>query len=147
MQIGLGAEQSPLVLEGLDDVRVGLLHLAAGEVCDPIVEAAAVVDRVLQLDPVLLAETEVVLPERDRCMDQSGALIGGDEVREQDGVASRAVVGDVVEGGLVGDIRELLAREAGQDLDVLAQNLLDPVAGKNEHLVTRRGADLVVAAE
>ena len=42
---------------------VRLLHEAAGEVGDPLVRTAAVVDRVLQRDPVLLAQAEVVLAE------------------------------------------------------------------------------------
>ena len=56
-------------------------------------------DRVLQRDPVLLAEPEVVLAEGDRGVDEAGSLVGRDEVAEQDRVAAGPVVGDVVEGG------------------------------------------------
>ena len=80
MLVGLGAEQLPALPEGLDDVGVGLLDEAAGEVGDPLVEGAVELDRVLEGDPVLLAEPEVVLAEGDRGVDEAGALLGGDEV-------------------------------------------------------------------
>ena len=143
MQVGLGAEQLALLLERLDDVGVGLLDEAAGEIGDPLVEAAAEVDRVLQRDPVLLAEAEVVLAERDRGVDQAGALVGGDEVGEQDGVAARAVVGDVVEGGLVGGPRDRLAGEMREHLRLLAEHRLDAVAGQHEDLVADPGPDVL----
>ena len=143
MQVGLGAEQLPLLVEGLDDVGVRLLDEAAGEIRDPLVEATAQVDWVLQRDPVLLTEAEVVLAERDRCVDQAGALVGGDEVGEQDGVAARAVVGDVVEGGLVRGPRDRLAREMREHLRLLAEHRLDAVAGQHEDLVADPGPDVL----
>jgi hypothetical protein len=82
VQVRLGAQQFALRLEGLDDRGVGVLDPLTLEVGDPLVEATAQVDRVLQRDAVLLAEPEVVLAEGDRCMDQARALVGGDEVGE-----------------------------------------------------------------
>jgi hypothetical protein len=102
VHVGLCAEEPPRGSEGLDDVRVGLLDGAPGEVGHPLVEASLGRDRVLERDPVLLAEPEVVLAESDRGVDEAGALLGGHEVGLEDGVAERAVVGDVGEGRLVG---------------------------------------------
>jgi hypothetical protein len=95
----------------------------------------------------LLAQPEVVLAEGDRRVDQARPLVGGDEVGEQDRVAPGAVVGDVVEGWLVRGTCDRLAREVGENLDVLPEHVLDPVAGEHEDLVSARLSDLLVAAE
>ena len=71
----------PRGLQRPDDVVVGVLDEAAGEVRDALVEGAVEPDRVLQLDPVSLPEREVVLSEGDGGVDEARALVGGDEVR------------------------------------------------------------------
>ena len=116
VQIGLGPEHLPGGLQRRDYVGVGLLDLAAGEVGDPLVERALKRDRVLQRDPVLLAEPEVVLAEGDGGVDEPRAVLGGDEVPQQDRVAAGAIVADVAEGRLVARARQGLAREVGEDL-------------------------------
>ncbi len=143
VQVGLGTQQLPVGLQRLDDVLVGLLDEAAREVRDPLVEAAAVVDRVLQLDPVLLAEPEVVLTEGDRGVHEPGSLVGGDEVGEQNGVAAGAVVGDVVEGRLVGGAGEGLAGEMREHFGVLAEGVLDSIPGEHEDLIAEAGTDVL----
>ena len=105
VQVGLGAQQPAVSLQRRDDVGVGLLDEAPGEVGDSTIETAAGVDRVLQRDPVLLSEPEVVLAEGDRGVHEPGPLLGGDEVGQQHRVAAGAVVGDVVEGRLVRSVR------------------------------------------
>src|SRR5689334_2628518 len=69
VQVSLRPEQPAPLIERADDVRIGLLDEPPREVGDALVEAAAVVYWVLKLDPVLLAQSEVVLAEGDRCMD------------------------------------------------------------------------------
>jgi hypothetical protein len=134
VQVALGAKQLPLRFERRDDVLVRILHAATGEVSDPLVEAAAVVDRVLELDPVFLAEAKVVLAEGDCGVDEPSAFVGGDEVGEEDRVAARAVVGDVVEGRLIGRPGEGLAREVRKHLRLLAEGMLDPVPCQHVNL-------------
>ena len=92
MLVGLGAQQPAARAQVLDQVGVGVLHPAAGVRADPLVEGAVEPDRVDHVQPVLLAEAEVVLAERDRRVHESGAVLGGDEVGGQHGVAARAVV-------------------------------------------------------
>ncbi len=150
VQVGLGPKQPAALLQSGDDIGVGVLDESAREVGDPLVEAAARVDRVLERDPVLLAEPEVVLAEGDRGVDEPGSLVGGYEVPEQDGVAARAVVGDVVERGLVGRAGELGAGEAVENLGVLAQHLLDQAFGQHQDLALvahPRVADLLAGGD
>ena len=101
--VGLRLEQPAARAEVLDQVGVGVLDLAAGVRADPLVVGAVEPDRVDHAQAVLLAETEVVLAERDRRVNEPGAVVRGDEVAEQNGVAPRAVLGpgDERERGLV----------------------------------------------
>ena len=122
---------------------IGVLDEAAREVGDPVVEGAVRAHRVLERDPVLLAEPEVVLAEGDRGVDDPGAVRGRDEVADQHGVPARSVVGDVGEGRLVADARERRAREVAEDLDVLAEHPLDQVAREHETSPSLRGADVL----
>jgi hypothetical protein len=90
----------------------------------------------------LLAQLEVVLAEGDRGVDQASALVRGDEVGEQDGVAAGAVVGDVFEGGLVGGPGDRLAGEAGEDLGLLSEHVLQAIAREDEDLVVEPCPDV-----
>src|SRR3954469_19589616 len=54
----LGAEQAPARVKRLDNVGVGLLDEAPCERLDALVEGAVGLDRVLNREPVLLAELE-----------------------------------------------------------------------------------------
>ena len=133
--VALGAEQAARVAKRLDDRRVGVLHELAREVGDPLVEGAVLTHRVLELDPVLLAEPEVVLAEGDRGVHEAGALLRGHEVRLEHGVAARPVVGDVGEGRLVADAGQGAARQAIEDLCALPQHSLDQRRGDHQDLV------------
>ena len=129
------AEQPARFPEGLDDVRVGLLHEAASERAHALVEGAVRQDRVLHLQAVPLAEVEVVLAEGDRRVHDAGAVLGGHEIGEQDGVAAIAVVGDEVEGRLVWQVLEGRAGHALLDHRVLAEHPLDQGLREDEPLV------------
>ena len=114
----LGPEDATARAEVLDQVGIGILDVPAGVGADAVVVGAVEPDRVDHVEPVLLAEAEVVLAEGDRGMDQARAVGGGDEVGEQHGVAAGAVLGcrDERERRVVGDALELGAREAVQDV-------------------------------
>ena len=115
--VGLGAQQPPARAQVLDEVGVGLLDVAPGVRADALVVGAVRVHRVDDVQPVLRAEAEVVLAEGDRGVHEAGAVLGGDEVGEQDRVAALAVgVGlDEAEGRLVAHAVERRAREAIED--------------------------------
>ena len=142
----LGSEDAAARAEVLDQVRVGVLDLTAGIGPDPLVVGAVEPDRVDHLEAVLLAEAEVVLAERDRRVDEAGAVVRGDEVAKQDGMTSRAVAdpGDERERGLVGDPLELPAREAAEDVRAraLAEDPLDQGLGDDVDLVLVPHADI-----
>ena len=96
---------------------------------------------------VLLAEAEVVLAEGDRGVDEAGAVVGGDEVPEQDGVAALAVLlrADEREGREVADALELAPGEAVEQLRVLAEHALHQRFGHDVDLArpcarARRGS-------
>ena len=69
--------------EVLDEVVVGVLDPAAGVRADPLVVGPVEADGVHDGQAVLLAEPEVVLAERDRGVHEAGAVVGGDEVAQQ----------------------------------------------------------------
>src|SRR3712207_8525710 len=100
-------------------------------------------DRVDDVQRVLLPEAVVVLAEGDRGVGEAGAVVGGDEVAEQDAVPALAVLarGDVRERRLVADAVERGAREALEDLDLLrrAEHLLNQRLGQDHRRVKRRG--------
>ena len=87
----LGPQQPAAGAEVLDQVGVGVLDLAPGVGADALVVGPVGVHRVDDLQAVLLAKAEVVLAEGDRGVDEAGAVVGGDEVAEQDAVAALAV--------------------------------------------------------
>src|SRR5258705_190728 len=75
----------------LDQVGVSFLDEASGIGPDALVEAAVQAHGVHDVQPLLLAQPEVVLAEGDRRVHQAGAVLGGDEVGRQHGVALRPV--------------------------------------------------------
>ena len=85
------AQQPAARAEVLDEVGVGVLDEAPGVRADALVVGAVEPHRVDDVEAVLLAEAEVVLAERDRGVHEAGAVVGRDEVAEQDGVAALAV--------------------------------------------------------
>ena len=91
MLVGLRAQQAPAAAQVLDEVGVGVLDEAPGVGADALVVGAVEAHRVDDVQPVLLAEAEVVLAEGDRGVHEARAVVGGDEVAEQDGVAALAV--------------------------------------------------------
>ena len=111
------------------------LDLSAGEVGDAVVETPVGANRVLERDPVLLAEAEVVLSERDRCVDQARSLVGRDEVTEQHRVPAWPVVGDEAERRVVRGAGDRVAGEVRDDLGCLAEDRLDALAGHHQHLI------------
>ena len=78
--------------EVLDQVGVGVLDEAALVALDALVVGAVEPDGVDDVQAVLRAEAEVVLAEGDRGVHEAGAVVGGDEVAEQDGVPALAVL-------------------------------------------------------
>ena len=114
--VGLRAQQAPAAAEVLDEVGVGVLDEAAGVGADALVVGAVEAHRVDDGQPVLLAEAEVVLAEGDRGVHEARAVVGGDEVAEQDGVAALAVRGrpDEGEGRLVAHAVERGAAGSGR---------------------------------
>ena len=136
----LGAQQPPAGAEVLDEVGVGVLDLAPGVRPDALVVGPVGAHRVDDVQAVLLAEAEVVLAEGDRRVHEAGAVVGGDEVAEQDGVAALAVdVGlQVREGRLVAHAVERRAREAVEDPHAFgAEHALDERLGHDDGRVER----------
>ena len=87
VQVGLRAQQPAALAQVLDEVGVGLLDPAPRVRADTLVVGAVELHRVDDREPLLLAEPVVVLAERDRRVDDAGAVVGGHEVARQDGVA------------------------------------------------------------
>ena len=140
------AQQPAAAAQVRDEVAVGVLDEAPGVRADALVVRAVGTHRVDDVEAVLLAEAEVVLAERDRRVHQAGAVVGGDEVAEEDGVAALAVGlgGQVREGRLVADAVEGGAGEAGEDLDAavavaLAEDALDERLGEHDRPLERPG--------
>ena len=132
MLVLLGAQQPPARAQVLDQVGVGVLDEAPGERADALVVGSVAEHRVHHGQALLLAQAEVVLAEGDRRVDQTGAVVGGDEVTRQDGVAALAVGlrRDEREGRLVAGALDAGAVELVEDLGVLA-----------EHALHERGSD------
>ena len=136
----LGAQQPPAGAQVLDEVRVGVLDVAARVGADALVVRAVEPHRVDDVQAVLLAEAEVVVAEGDRRVHEAGAVVGGDEVAEQHGVAALAVdVGlQEREGRLVAHAVERRAGEAVEDPDVVAaEHALDERLGQHDRRVER----------
>ena len=114
----LGAQQPAALAQVLDEIGVGVLDEAPLVGADALVVGAVQPHRVDDVQAVLLAEAEVVLAEGDRGVHEAGAVVGGDEVAEQDGVAALAVLvgAEVREGRLVAHAVDRGAREAVDDL-------------------------------
>ena len=86
MAIFLLGEEVALVLQDLDDERVGLENVLAGQfrhaACGG--EAAAVIDGREDFEAVFLAELIIVLAVARRDVDEAGTGFGGDEVGGED---------------------------------------------------------------
>ena len=136
----LGAQQLAARTEILDQVGIGVLDVAAGIRPDALVVGSVGPHRIDHVQAVLLAETEVLLAERDRGVHQTRAVVGGDEVAEQHGVSALAVraAGDEVKRRLVGDTLERRAGETIEDLRALAEHALDERLGRRSPPDRRR---------
>ena len=137
--VGLGAQQAPAPAQVLDEVGVGVLDEAPGVRADALVVGAVEAHGVDDVQAVALPEAEVVLAEGDRRVHEAGAVVRGDEVAEQDGVAALAVgVGaQEAEGRLVAHAVQRRAGEAGEDLRALAEDPLDQRLGDHDRRVER----------
>jgi hypothetical protein len=84
--IFLLGEEVAFVLEDLDDERVGLEDILAGEFRNAGFggEAAAIVDRREDFETMLLAELVIVMAMAGCDVDESRACVGGDEVGGED---------------------------------------------------------------
>ena len=95
-------------------------------------------------EPVRGGDRVVVLAEGGGDVDEAGAVLGGDEVAGEDaeGVA-RARVGELEDGAAVAAADQLGAGEAVEDLDSLAEHLLDQRLGEDQGLaVDARARDV-----
>ena len=141
--VDLRAQQPAAVAQVLDEVGVGVLDEAPGVAADALVVRAVEAHRVDDVQPVLRAEAKVVLAERDRRVHEAGAVLGGDEVGEQHGVAALAVLAarDVGKRRLVAHAVDRRAREALEDLHLraVAEHLLDERLGEHDGRVERAG--------
>jgi hypothetical protein len=135
-----GAEQPARVAQGLDDRRVGVAHVHAGERARALVEGAVGADRVVDRQAVLGGQAEVVLAEGGARVDHARAVLDRDEVAGEHGVALLAVVGDVGKGRLVAQAEQVGAREALLDLGLLPEHALDERLGQDQPLVAEPGA-------
>ena len=131
--VGLDAEQQAALLELVRDGRVGVLDEDAGPRRDLGDELALEVDGVDDRQVVLHADAHVVLAERRRDVDDAGAVGGGDVVAADDEVGALVRL-HVVEQRLVLEAEQLGAGELAQHLGLLAEHLLDEVAGQDEAL-------------
>jgi hypothetical protein len=141
VQQRLRAQQPAVLPQPGDDVRVGVLDPAAGELAHAVVVGAVEPDRVDDLDPLLLAEPVVVLAEGERGVHDARAVVGGHEVGRQHPVTLRPQVlgGDVGKQRRVAGADHVLAVEAVGDLRVLAQHGVQARLG--EHVAVG-GADV-----
>ena len=116
VQERLRAQQPPARAQVLDEVGVGVLDPAPGVRADALVVGAVEPDGVDDVQALLGAEPEVVLAERDRRVDDAGAVVGGDEVGRQHGVALLAVRlrRDERERRLVARAEQLARRGSGR---------------------------------
>ena len=143
--VGLVAHDVAGVLQGPDDVGVGVEDVDAGPWGDLGGEAPGRVHGAHDGDVVLGAGVLVVLAEAGREVDDAGALLGGDEVG-----------GDHLEGvGLVGEEREqrdvavpdeVAAGEGGDDGAVTELALVGAEPGLGQHVamaVVGRHLDVV----
>ena len=133
VQVRLGAQQAPARAQVLDQVGIGVLDPAAGVGADALVVGPVELHRVDHVEALLGAEAEVVLAERDRGVDDAGAVVGGHEVAGQHGVALLAVLRgrDERERRLVRGAQHLGAAEAVGHPRVLAEHARDERLGEH----------------
>ena len=78
----------------------------------------------------------VVLAEGGSDVDEAGAVLGGDEIADEDREAARLAVGEIEDRALVGDrADQLRALEFRQHLGLLAEHPLDQRLGDDQNLV------------
>ena len=140
----LGAQQAPACLEVRRQVGIGVLDEAAGKRADALVVGAVGADRVDDGKPVLLAEPEVVLSERDRRVHEARPVLGADEVSRQHRVPALAVglARDEPEGRLIRRALELLAGKPREDLRAVAEHALDESLGQHVDRPVVTGTDV-----
>ena len=137
-----GAEEPPGLAQRLDDVGVGLAHVHPRERAGALVEAAVGLDGVVDREPVLRGEPEVVLAEGGPGMHHAGAVLDRDEVAREHRVAALAVVADVREGWLVAQPEERRAGHRLLDLGLVAEDALEERLGEDQAIavVVRRAS-------
>ena len=140
MGVLAGAKQAPGLAQRLDDRCVGLAHVQPGERPGALVERAVGPDRVVDGDPVLGGQAEVVLTEGRTGVDHAGAVLGGHEVAGEHRVAVGPVVAQVGEGRLVAQPEQLRPGEALLHLGLLAQHPLHQRLGQDQALLAEPGA-------
>src|SRR5205085_8949601 len=103
----------------------------------PLVVGAVCLDRVDDVQPVLLAQAEVFLTECDRGVDQARAVLGRDEIRREYGMAAWAIRRrwDERERRFVTGALERTTGEAVQDFGPGAEHALEQSLGEHEHLL------------
>ncbi len=133
----LGVVEAAAAAQVLDQVLVGVLDEAAGVRTDPLVVGAVGAHRIDHVQAVLGAEPEVVLAERDRGVDDAGAVLGRHEVARQHGVALLTVDlgAQEREGRLVAGADHVGPLEAVDDLRVLSEHAGHERLG--QHLAVR----------
>jgi len=131
--VRLDAEQKAAGLEVGDDGRVCVFDEDAGPRRDLGDEPALEVDGVHDRQIVLEAHAHVVLAEGGGHVDDTGSVGGRDEVAADDEL--RPLVGrHEVERRLVLEAEQLAARQLALDYGLLAEHLLDQLAGQHEAL-------------
>ena len=136
-----GAEEPPRLAQRLDDLGIRGAHVHAGEGAGAVVEGAVGANRVLDRQPVVLGEPEVVLAEGRAGVHHAGAVLDRYEVSCQHRVAALAVAGDVGERRLVAQPEQRRPRHAFLDLGLRAEHALDERLGEDQALAaeTRAG--------
>ena len=88
-------------------------------------------------DPVLGGDRVVVLAEGGGDVDEAGAVLGGDEVAGEDREAAGPLVVEREDRAPVLAADQVLAGEPLDDLDSLAEHLLDQRLGEDQRLARR----------
>ncbi len=132
--VDLGAQQAPARLEVGHQVRIGVLHPAAGPGRDDLGEAAVRAHRVGGVQPVGPGRGHVVLAEGGGDVHDAGAVLDGHEGGLHHAVGSL----QIGERGLVLAPEELVGIHGADDAGVLGpQHLRHQGLGQDQRLVRR----------